>query len=65
MIPIGKIPPELSADASGRWCEFCSALKRAQLALPGDAISPWRRGLTDCAKKSLPAPAMEMNLEKR
>ncbi len=40
MIPIGKIPPELSAEASGRWREFCNALERSHLALPDDAISP-------------------------
>jgi len=37
MISNGKIPAELSHEASDRWREFCSALKRAHLVLPSDA----------------------------
>ena len=67
MIANGKIPPELSVEASGRWREFCNALERAHLTLPGDVISPdtIKRvfAFSDfVARSCVQAPAMLMDL---
>jgi glutamate-ammonia-ligase adenylyltransferase len=67
MISNGKIPAELSHEASDRWHEFCRALERAHLALPDDVISPdtIKRGFAFSdfvARSCVQAPGMSLDL---